>query len=198
MSRDAIIAIDIAFIESECANQEHDLQRAEYANNIYRQAELHGFKKSVQYLQSDDRCTQLLGRLLQWASNTPKENWCFCNHTNQIIADPKDHWGGCPNQYKAKEEKEALEKETKACFQLMLADEQNEMEVDANKDAAHQFKLLARDDVLKCLTDNEIKSIIKALVNETTSRRQPPGRVINVKLMMQIDYPDQEPHSQSS
>ena len=127
MAREAIMAIDIAFIESECANQEHDLQRAEYANTIYRQAELHGFKKSVQYLQSDDRCTQLLGRLLQWASNTPKEDWCFCNHTNQILADPNDHWGGCPNQYKAKEEKEALEKETKACFRLMLADEQNEL-----------------------------------------------------------------------
>ena len=77
MAREAIIAIDIAFIESECANQEHDLQRAEYANTIYRQAELHGFKKSVQYLQSDDRCTQMLGRILQWASNTTKRTGAF-------------------------------------------------------------------------------------------------------------------------
>ncbi len=174
MARAAIIAIDINFIESLCPNQEHDQQRAIYAKNIYRQAELHGFNKSIQYLRSDDRSIHMLGTLIQWASNTPNEDWCFCSHTNQVIPDPDDHWGGCPNQYKAKEEKEALEKETKICFQLMIAEEQNdqhEMEIDALKDAAHQFQLLARDDVIKCMTVDEIKTICKSLFKELISRR---------------------------
>ena len=80
----------------------------------------------------------------------------------------------------------------------MIADEQNEqheMDVDANKDAAQQFKLLARMEVLQCLTDNEIKSIVTSLCNESTSRRHPPGRVKNIKLMIKTDYTEQIDHA---